>query len=114
MKKQTFKWKLPRFGKAKETKKEPPVRRIICAAIKLKSGKVLCAPTYTCKIMQSSIFDNCKNGQKPASIVQQYGFIDQHGKFYSKRAAADLCRKNGLVKLPADQIKLTSHYLYKV
>ena len=104
---------MPSFGK-KPKVKSPPVRRIICAAIKLKTGKIICAPTYTCKIMQGTIFDNCKSGQKPASTIQQYGFVDQHGKFYSKRAAADLCRSNGLVKLPADQVKLTSHYLYKV
>jgi len=69
------------------TGKTTTSRKIICAAIRLKNNKILCAPTYNCKIMQKLLFDNCRQRKQPAHIIRTYGFVDQYGKFYNKKEA---------------------------
>ena len=87
-----------------------PPQRVVCAAIRHDTGRIICAPRH---------FDSLMHDQIKASIVPgwknaEQGFVDQHGTFLTRKdalmvawAANQVVRRCG-----GDEQELFSENLY--
>lgn len=66
--------------------------RIVCAAVKLKLGIVVCGPRHFDATMRRMI-DQLHLSVKGA----EQGFVDQHGVFYTREMAWVIADRNGQI-----------------
>lgn len=69
----------------------PP--RIVCAAVKLKLGLVICGPRHFDATMRRTI-EQLRLTVKDA----KQGFVDQHGTFYDREQAWDIAYENHQIR----------------
>lgn len=86
----------------------PP--RIVCAAVQLKDGLVVPSARHFDMTMRLVIASLGK--EKLPGATQ--GFIDQHGRFYSRQEAWMVASENGQLRrrVPGDEGTLYSENLY--
>jgi hypothetical protein len=75
--------------------------RIVCAANKLSDGRVVVGARHWDEHMHRQLEDYMSRMGKTSDIQllkhEEQGFIDQFGKFYSRREAWELAEKNGQI-----------------
>jgi hypothetical protein len=88
---------------------ERPAPRIVCAAVKLKLGLIVCGPRHFDMTMR----DNLRQLRLTVKDSVQ-GFVDQFGDFYTREAAWEIAERNGQIlrDLSCGKGVLYSEHLY--
>lgn len=88
---------------------ERPAPRIVCAAIKLKLGLVICGPRH----FDLRMLDTIKQLRLTVKDAVQ-GFVDQFGDFYTREAAWDIAKSQDQIRrdLSIGPGTLYSEHLY--
>lgn len=89
-------------------------QRIVCAALRLKDGLIVCGPRHFDRVMRTEL-DAAYGDQLDARIAgAQQGFVDQFGRFLSREDAFQIAKENGQIirSLGAVGDKLYSEHLY--
>lgn len=73
----------------------PPTseRRIVCAAIRLKHGTIVCGPRHFDATMRK-VFDQLRLSIRDA----EQGFVDQFGAFLTREEAWDIAKARGQIQ----------------
>ena len=100
------------YKKKKEIKKQKEQekhRKIVCAALRFKSGLIITGVRHFDKIMsdQIEVLLNC--GTLVSNDVAEQGFVDSYGAFLDRTQAYRLAEKNGQLNLKS-QIHLDELY----
>jgi hypothetical protein len=86
-------------------------QHVVCAAIRNKSGRIICGARHYDGVMHSQIL--ASNDDWTKSDVEQ-GFIDQRGRFLTRQEAFAIATATGQIKyrVGGDKGKLFSENLY--
>ncbi len=84
---------------------------IVCAALRLSSGRVICGPRHFDPIMRTQIANDTES---PAWKFAEQGFVDQYGNFFTRAEALKIAIVNGQrrKRCGGDRNELFSENLY--
>ena len=88
----------------------PP--RIVCAAIRAADGDVLIGIRHYSPDMHRQIEARIGGSKFKHRNGQDQGFVDQHGKYYTRAEAMDVTQRNGQLPDMPGQVLLYSEDLY--
>lgn len=88
-------------------------QRIVCAAIKMKDGTVICGPRHFDDIMRNQLMRNQLVWNPEWNRAEQ-GFVNQYGVFLTREKAYQIAEKNGQIirDIGYKGNKLFSEHLY--
>ena len=84
---------------------------VVCAALRLPSGRKICGPRHFDPVMRSQIANDT---EAPAWKFAEQGFVDQHGNWLTREDAHRIALANGQrrKRCGGDESKLFSENLY--
>lgn len=65
---------------------------VVCAAVRLKDGLIVCGPRHFDKIMRAQFDAACGDRLDERLAGAEQGFVDQFGKFLSRMDAYQIAR----------------------
>lgn len=71
--------------------------RIVCAANLYQDGTIIVGARHFDSIMRKTIEAINADWNHWRHMTHEQGFIDQHGKFYSREDAWDIAKENGQI-----------------
>lgn len=85
------------------------MRRIVCAAIRNNSGKIICGPRHFDLVMRKQIEDSMANWKRA-----EQGFVNQAGEFLTREEAFVVATEAGQIfrRCGGDECRLFSENLY--
>ena len=93
--------------------KNSPNCWIVCAAIKLHDGTVICAPRHGGPLVATLLL---RIGERSfSSKDEDQGFVDQFGNFHTREEAYIVAKRNGQIRREVStglKNKLFSEHLY--
>lgn len=85
---------------------------VVCAALRLPTGRIICGPRHYDPIMRQQIANDT---EAPAWRVAEQGFVNSHGQFLSREDALHVAKFHGQfrpIRNGAEGKQLFSENLY--